>query len=150
MLSIRRKLAKLKIKLTSFLEDHSLIVGYVDEDSLTARHIYKWSAVFMGLVYYVFLQICKIVAAILVLFAVCGFIWFFGADMIYFLRYGELELTSIGQLINGPNFNVEYMVASTDWQGVGKILGIILSIPAFIAIPFLFWLLAHVIQPDEY
>lgn len=148
---IERILAKFKIKLTKFLEEKSLlIVDYFDEDHMLVRHRYTWATIFLGFVYFLFVLIRKAISSILIFCAVTAFLFLFGADIFYFLKHGFFELTSLGQLTHGPDFNLDAMVANAELKGLSKIFGAILSIPAFIGVPFIFWMIAHIIYPEEY
>jgi hypothetical protein len=78
----------------------------------------------------------------------CSAIYFLGSDILYFLKHGDLDLTTLGNLAYGDQFSIDYMIEINEWKGVGKIFGWGLSLPSWLALPVLSFIAALYIQPD--
>ena len=104
-----------------------MIVNLFSDISYYSRVFLSWSIIVLG---------------------VCLAIYFLGSDILDFLKHGDLDLTTLGNLAYGDQFSIDYMIEINEWKGVGKILGWGLSLPSWLVLPVLSFIAALYIEPD--
>mgnify|MGYP003385891104 CR=1 FL=1 len=116
-------------------------------DSLESRH-YTLSEIALGLMFFLFDSLRRMLCGIFGVAAFCTFLYFLGGDILQFLKQGEFVITSTGNLFYGAGYSKDFFTSGFEWKGVGIILGNLLLIPAFVSIPGFMIFLAAWSDPD--
>lgn len=117
-------------------------------DSLEPHH-YTWPEIALGLIFFFSDSLRRLFCTIFGLTALCSYFYFFGGDILQYLRQGELTVTSTGSFLYGADYSKDFFIYRFEWKGVAIILGNLLLVPAFISVPGLMVFLSRWSDPDE-